>query len=65
MESRFVCQASAAFGLEGLVAEELRDLGMSDVSAENGGVRFSASLPDIFRCNLSLRYCDRDRKSVV
>ena len=59
MESRFVCQASAAFGLEGLVAEELRDLGMSDVAAENGGVRFSASLSDIFRCNLSLRYCDR------
>ena len=59
MESRFVCQASAAFGLEGLVAEELRNLGMSDVAAENGGVRFSASLSDIFRCNLSLRYCDR------
>ena len=31
MGSRFACQASAAFGLEGLVAEELRSLNMADV----------------------------------
>ena len=56
---KFACCASAAFGLEGLVAGELRELGMQDVTAENGMVRFQASLKDIFRCNLSLHFCDR------
>ncbi len=55
----FSCLATAAFGLEGLVADELRGLGMRDVAAENGAVRFSADLPALFRCNLSLRCCDR------
>ena len=59
METRFTCQASAAFGLEGLVADELRMMKMSDVLAENGDVRFSACPEDIFRCNLCLRFCDR------
>ena len=58
-ESRFLCQASAAFGLEGLVAEELRALGMTDAAAENGAVRFSADAEELLRCNLSLRFCDR------
>ena len=59
MGSRFACQASAAFGLEGLVAEELRSLNMADVLSENGDVRFSADAEELFRCNLFLRYCDR------
>ena len=42
MRRDFSCYASAAFGLEGLVASELRRLNMRDVSAENGGVRFTA-----------------------
>ena len=59
LETRFTCQASAAFGLEGLVADELRLLKMADVHAENGDVRFDACPEDIFRCNLALRFCDR------
>lgn len=59
METQFTCQASAAFGLEGLVADELRMLEMSNVLSENGDVRFTASPEDIFRCNLALRFCDR------
>ncbi len=55
----FPCCASAAFGLEGLVAEELRALGMRSVSPENGMVRFQADISDIFRCNLYLRFCER------
>ncbi len=55
----FPAFASSAFGLEGLVAAELRRLGMRDVQAENGGVRFTASAEDLFRCNLRLRFCDR------
>ena len=59
LETRFTCQASAAFGLEGLVADELRLLKMANVHAENGDVRFDACPEDIFRCNLCLRFCDR------
>ena len=55
----FSCCALAAFGLEGLVAEELRAMGMNKVSAENGMVRFNADLAGILRCNLSLRCSER------
>ena len=51
--------AAASFGLEGLVASELKRLSMKQVLAENGGVRFSGSLPDGFLCNLRLRFSDR------
>ena len=59
MQKVFSCYASAAFGLEGLVADELRTLGMNSVSAENGGVRFSASAEGLLACNLNLHFCDR------
>ena len=59
MNQKYSCIASAAFGLEGLVAEELRNLGMDNVAAENGGVRFSAAPEGIFLCNLKLHFCDR------
>ena len=55
----FQAYASAAFGMEGLVAAELRRLGMKDVKAGSGGVRFSADLRGLFLCNLRLRFCDR------
>ena len=55
----FQAFAGAAFGLEGLVSSELKRLSMKNVRAENGGVRFSASLEDVFLCNLRLRFCDR------
>ncbi len=56
MNKKYACVATAAFGLEGLVAEELRNLGVQDVSAENGGVRFSAEQEDIFLCNLKMHF---------
>ena len=59
MDSLFRCYASAAFGMEGLVAAELKKAGASDVSAENGGVRFYADAALVFRCNLSLRFSER------
>ena len=55
----FECLASAAFGLEGLVAGELRRMNLPEVRTENGGVRFRSSMEQVFRCNLSLRCCDR------
>ena len=51
--------ATAAFGLEGIVAAELRRLGMEDAKAEIGGARFTGSLTDAFLCNLRLRCSDR------
>lgn len=59
MNTHFRCCASAAFGMEGLVAEELRSMAVENVSAENGSVLFSATPSEIFRANLSLRFCDR------
>ena len=43
MPAIFNAYAGAAFGMEGLVSAELKRLGMRDVRAENGGVRFQAS----------------------
>ena len=51
--------ATAAFGLEGVVAQELRALGMREVRAETGGARFVGEPADAFRANLWLRCADR------
>ena len=52
--------ASAAFGLEGPVAGELRALGLTDVRPQDtGGVRFSGAAADAFRADLWLRTADR------
>ena len=50
--------ATAAFGLEGVVARELERLNIP-ARAENGGARFTATLEDAFRANLWLRCADR------
>lgn len=50
--------ATAAAGIEGLVAEELRDLGYS-VQTENGRALFQGDFKDIVRTNLWLRTADR------
>lgn len=51
--------ATAAFGLEGVVGNELKRLGFSDVKAENGGARFTAPPEEAFRAMLWLRSADR------
>jgi len=51
--------ATAAFGLEGVVAQELRALGLTDVHAGNGGARFAATSLEAFCANLWLRCADR------
>ncbi len=50
--------ATAAFGLEGLVKQELLEMGI-EAKAENGGARFQGSAEDAFRANLFLRTADR------
>ncbi len=50
--------ATAAFGLEGVAANELKRMNIA-AKAENGGARFEAELQDAFRANLCLRTADR------
>ena len=59
MDQIYSCFAGSAFGMEGLVAKELRLSGASDVAAENGGVRFSATGEQLFRLNLLMHFSDR------
>ena len=47
------------FGLEGLVADELRRLGPEDVHAEDGRVLFTGSLEDCAAANLAIRCGER------
>ena len=50
--------ATAAFGLEGVVKQELQDLGF-DAKAEQGGARFESDLTGAFKANLWLACADR------
>jgi len=56
--------ATATFGLEALVAQEVKDLGYKNVTVENGKVTFNADLSAICRANLWLRTADRVRLKV-
>ncbi|HWP97465.1 MAG TPA: class I SAM-dependent RNA methyltransferase [Syntrophomonadaceae bacterium] len=51
--------ATSAFGLESIVANELKNLGYEDLQLENGRVSFTADQQAIARCNLWLRSADR------
>lgn len=51
--------ATATFGLEAVVAREVKDLGYGDVSVENARVTFSGDEAAICRTNLWLRSADR------
>lgn len=55
---KFNLIATCAAGVEGLVGDELRDLGYK-VEVENGRVRFQGNERDIARTNLWLRVADR------
>lgn len=58
MSTQYEWLATAAFGLEGVVARELLALGIQ-AKAENGGARFMGSWQDAFSANLWLRCADR------
>lgn len=51
--------ATAAFGLESIVARELKKLGYNELTVENGRVLFSTDELGICRTNLWLRSSDR------
>lgn len=51
--------ATATFGLESVVASELKELGYDDLKIENGKVTFRGDERDIVTCNMWLRTADR------
>lgn len=51
--------ATAAFGLEAIVARELKNLGYDQVTVENGKVTYTSNELGICRSNLWLRSADR------
>lgn len=57
MDIRFA--APCLFGLESLVADELRDMGAREVAPENGRVFFSGDEALLARANICSRYAER------
>ncbi|MBP7602666.1 MAG: class I SAM-dependent RNA methyltransferase [Spirochaetes bacterium] len=55
----FTLVAVCAFGLESVLADELRGLGYADLKKADGRVFFKGNERDIARCNLWLRTADR------
>ncbi|RYL92127.1 class I SAM-dependent RNA methyltransferase [Sporolactobacillus sp. THM7-4] len=61
MAKSLILTATTAMGIESVTADELRKLGFSDVTVENGKIIFPADPIDICRTNLWLRTADRIR----
>ena len=57
--NKFNCVAPCLFGLEKLVADELKDMGAENVLAENGRVLFSGGAEIIARANIRSRFAER------
>lgn len=57
--SEYTLIATSAFGLESVVASELRALGYTDLKTEDGKIIFNGDDRDIIKCNLWLRCADR------
>lgn len=57
--SYFNLFATCAFGLESVVADELRRLDIKDITSENGRINFTGDFISIIRTNLWLRCADR------
>lgn len=53
------CYASCAFGVEGILAEELKTLGFEGVAAQDARVYFDADEGGIAKANIFLRTADR------
>ncbi|MBQ6706681.1 MAG: class I SAM-dependent RNA methyltransferase [Clostridia bacterium] len=51
--------APCLFGIEGVLADEMRRMGAQDVIAENGRVKFSGDMAMLARANIGSRYAER------
>lgn len=56
---QFEIIATSAFGLESVLADEIKRLGYKNLKVENGSVTFTGDELAIARCNLWLRTADR------
>lgn len=56
---KYTLIATSTFGLEGIVAQELKNLGYEDIVIDNARVMFNGDERDIAKCNLWLRTADR------
>jgi len=56
--------ATATFGLEAVVAQELKSLGYEDITVENAKVSFTGDEESLCRTNIMLRTADRIRLKV-
>jgi len=56
---KFNLIATATFGIEAVVGQELKSLGFEDVVVENGRVLFTGNERDIVKANMWLRTADR------
>jgi len=57
--SYYTLIATSAFGIESVVADELRKLGYNELTVNDGRVIFTGDETDIARCNIWLRCADR------
>lgn len=55
----YKCFASCAFGLESVVASELKSLGFKDIDSRDARVYFSSDKTGIAKANIALRSADR------
>lgn len=62
-KNNFLCYASCSFGLESVVADELKRIGAADIRANDARVYFSADKEIIAKANC--RLCTADRVYVV
>ncbi|MFX3617017.1 MAG: class I SAM-dependent RNA methyltransferase [Sporolactobacillus sp.] len=61
MAKQFTLIATTAMGIEAVAADELRKLGYTDLTVENGKITFPGTPLDICRVNLWMRTADRVR----
>ena len=59
MSNKYEIYAITAFGLEAVVARELKNLGITDYTVENGRVVFNGGLEEVYKANLWLRTAGR------
>jgi putative N6-adenine-specific DNA methylase len=57
--SNYKLIASCSFGIESIVARELKNLGIEDLKTENGRIEFTGTLRDLAQCNIHLRCAER------
>lgn len=57
--NQFTVSCPCLFGIEGILADEIRRMGGQNVQAQNGKVLFDGTAQDIARANLNLRTAER------